>query len=223
MLDKNIKALRVKAVISTGEPLLYKDKELIKKVFFAKVYNDYGSREFHHIGFSCPEGCLHILEDINYVEFIPIYKNICKIIVTSLYNYTMPFIRYDLGDYIILNNNDSLNCNMGFRAIEDNIYRGYNYLFLRDGKLVSPATIIGIIQGIKGVEDFQLLQVHDNRLILNVVYKSGAKDEAYARLKKLADNLERKFGFKEIIIQEVNHIPFAISRKFEHIKSKVVV
>jgi phenylacetate-CoA ligase len=68
------------------------------------VHEDYGSAELGSIGAECGEQSgIHIFDDLFNVEVI---KNgrpaqpgeIWRVLITDYYNYSMPLIRYDIGD-----------------------------------------------------------------------------------------------------------------------------
>ena len=79
-------------------------EERIRGVFRAPLYNRYGSREVGDMACSCGEGkFLHLSMLTHYVEVVdeqnkPVLGVPGKILVTSLRNYSMPLIRYDIGD-----------------------------------------------------------------------------------------------------------------------------
>ena len=78
--------------ILTSAGTLEKEKrEMIEDVFQCKVYNRYGSREVGDM--ACGIGDLKLSVWNHYIEIID-----SKIYVTLLVNYSMPLIRYEIGD-----------------------------------------------------------------------------------------------------------------------------
>lgn len=219
VLEKGINIPKLKAVISTGETLRGQDSSIIQKAFSARVFNDYGSREFHHIGFSCSLGHLHILEDVNYLEFHPVSDNIYRVIGTALHNYSMPLIRYDLGDFVV--REKSPGCNIGFRIIKNSILRDYNYLVLPSGKLLFPDDFVKKIGNVREVEDFQLFQESRSEIILKVVFPNGNGYEVLEKLQRYTYSFQSKFGFDNIQIKKVDSIDLGPGGKIESVKSKV--
>lgn len=94
----------LKYIELTGEMVTVQNKNFIKNVFGCSVAGQYGSYEVNSIAYECPAGHLHILDENVYVE---IFRNGCpvkegeegEIVITSLHNRVMPFIRYDIGDW----------------------------------------------------------------------------------------------------------------------------
>ena len=83
----------------TSEKIYSHYHEITKKVFGKKIVSEYGAAEAGIIAFECPYGNMHITMENVIVEEIN-----SKIIVTNLYSYSFPIIRYELGDYIKLSN-----------------------------------------------------------------------------------------------------------------------
>lgn len=81
-------------IVSTAGTLLPGIRRSVEEVFRCPVYNQYGSREFGAIAFEMQdqEG-MRELPYLNYTEIVD-----GKVVITSLTNYSMPFIRYEIGD-----------------------------------------------------------------------------------------------------------------------------
>ena len=97
MKEHKIILKNLKYVEFNGE---YVEKHFIntlKMDFGIMVSNLYGSEEFNGIAMTCPNGNMHIITDNVYVETDKFQEN--KLLITSLVNKLMPFIRYDIGDY----------------------------------------------------------------------------------------------------------------------------
>lgn len=81
-------------VISTAGTLHEGVRTSVQQVFRCPVYNQYGSRELGAIGFEMQDqDGLRGLPYLNHVEVVN-----GKVIVTSLANYSMPLLRYEVGD-----------------------------------------------------------------------------------------------------------------------------
>ncbi|MFH1586201.1 MAG: hypothetical protein ABIB79_05525, partial [archaeon] len=96
-LENNIKLYTPKFIISTIGPLYSKNREIIQKAFGCRVYNQYGSREVGGISIENDKDKLNVFFWRQLLELIGDTKE-KKIIVTNLDNYSMPLIRYDIGD-----------------------------------------------------------------------------------------------------------------------------
>lgn len=93
----------LKCVELTGEWVIEKQRKEIESAFRCKTVNIYGSYEMNAIAYECPEGHLHLLEDNVFAEIMDGQKALPdgeegEIVLTSLHNTIMPFVRYSLGD-----------------------------------------------------------------------------------------------------------------------------
>ncbi len=93
----------LKCVELIGEWVTDKQRKQIEKAFHCKTVNIYGSYEMNAIAYECPEGHMHLLEDNVFAEIMDGQKVLPDgeegdIVLTSLHNTLMPFVRYSLGD-----------------------------------------------------------------------------------------------------------------------------
>ncbi|MBF0331211.1 MAG: phenylacetate--CoA ligase family protein [Candidatus Omnitrophica bacterium] len=97
--------VKPRAIVNIGELLPEPLAQRIAAVFDAPVYNIYGSAELSYIAGSCPQkSLLHLNEETHYVETVKdgdgssISGKWGNIVVTDLFNHSMPLIRYQVGD-----------------------------------------------------------------------------------------------------------------------------
>lgn len=102
MQDKRMFSFRM--IYCAGELMYKEDRKIFSSAFQSKIAMWYGTRETGPIAVECAAGKYHILPWSNYVEIvssesIPLGAGeVGDIVVTSFYNYVMPFIRYKIGD-----------------------------------------------------------------------------------------------------------------------------
>jgi phenylacetate-CoA ligase len=93
-----------KALMSSAQQLTPATRSAIENLFGAKVLDKYGSREFSGIAYQCLEGTNHHIQDESYiVELLvdgrpALPGEIGEIVITDLNNYSVPLIRYRIGD-----------------------------------------------------------------------------------------------------------------------------
>ena len=98
----------LKAVVPTSEVCDLIDRKLLTKGFGVPVINEYGCAELDLIAFEdinenwlINHETLHVeILDDNNIPVLPGEEG--RVVVTSLYNKAMPFIRYDVGDRAVL-------------------------------------------------------------------------------------------------------------------------
>lgn len=94
----------LKACIVTSEVCTAEDRTILSKALGVKIINEYGCSETGLIAFENPDGVWRMVEEDSYFEVVDsLGKPLpCgeegRILITSLSNKAMPFIRYEIGD-----------------------------------------------------------------------------------------------------------------------------
>ncbi|MBN2215328.1 MAG: phenylacetate--CoA ligase family protein [Bacteroidales bacterium] len=124
-------------LIYTGAETIYPHLQNEIRKFFSESYliNEYWSTEAN-IAVTCPEGKLHIDEDTIIVEVINKDKNgIGDLLITNLFSYDFPLIRYPLGDRIRLSD-EKCDCGRNTKIIEYIEGRVTEYFELKTGEKI---------------------------------------------------------------------------------------
>ena len=93
---------------SAAETLTDEMRDQIERVFGRKLYNFYGSREVSNLAGECKDGLMHSFAFWNYQELLGEHNRPVKqgeegkVVVTNLFNYSMPMIRYEIADMAVL-------------------------------------------------------------------------------------------------------------------------
>ncbi len=224
-LKKNkITDIKPKAVISTGEKSFPFQKDLLKEVFGCEVFERYGSNEFGNIAHECDNHHgLHIISDMYYVEVLkdgrPAEKGEAgEIIVTSLNNYYMPFLRYKIGDSGMLTDT-VCSCGRGFPLMEEIAGRSFDMIVTPSGQALGGFFWTFISRAVKGIKQFQVVQKEKNRVEFKIVREDGFEMES---TKILEREIREKAGqdFK-VDFKIVDEIPLSPSGKFRFIISDI--
>jgi len=112
--SKNISFDNIKLVKGTSEKIFDYYHKTVKAVFGKKMVSEYGAAETGIIAFECPEGNMHITMENVIVEEVD-----NKILLTNLFSYSLPIIRYELGDYISLNTSKKCSCGRAHHIIDE--------------------------------------------------------------------------------------------------------
>lgn len=134
-----------KTVLTTAETLKKEGREAIEQAWKTKPFEAYGSTEIGEAAAECEQHKgLHIFEDVIILEIVdnnnkPVQLGITgsKVLATVLWNYTLPFIRYELSDHIKLSP-EPCPCGRPFQLIEEIQGREENVIYLpgRSGEKV---------------------------------------------------------------------------------------
>ncbi|MFD0777692.1 hypothetical protein ACFQZF_03305 [Flavobacterium myungsuense] len=94
--------------------LFEEDKLLLEEYLGVPIINEYGAAELDIIAFQNPENEWQVNAETLFVEILdendqPLpYGKEGRIVITNLYNKAHPFIRYEVGDYGILDEKSTL-------------------------------------------------------------------------------------------------------------------
>jgi len=171
--------------IMTSACVLYPEiRARIEDVFHATVFNRYGSREVGDVACNCKTSPgLHLIPDIHYIEIVDDEGKEVKlgetgeIIITLLTNYTMPLIRYKIGDRGILSNKNC-RCGHGLPLLEEVEGRTVGHFKNKRGDIVSGGFFLTILLFRKNIKQFQIIQEAIDYISINLVLidKTKLKD-----------------------------------------------
>ena len=154
-------------VYSTAEMLDESQRPLMEQAFGCKVFNQYGCREVPNIAWECRHGHMHVMADLVLLESLPA-EGENRLIVTSLTNRLMPFIRYDLGDAGRLLEGEC-DCGSPFPLMEMGMCRRNDLIRTPSGKRVHPAWFNRQLYGLTQVRQYQWVQTAPGHMVLNLV------------------------------------------------------
>ena len=219
---KRITVHQPKVVISISEKLRREMREKIETAFGAKVYDFYGSREVHSIAGECNAGLLHIFMFNNYVEVLNEHNHsvkegeMGKIVVTTLHNYSMPLIRYEIGDTAILGPKRCKCCNP-LLTLKEVTGRITDHFIKEDGTIICGEYFTLLFNLKDWIKSFQIIQ-EDYRKIRILVTLQGNINHAEKR--EIENKIKLVMGKNCNIIWEfVEEIPKTQSGKYLYIKS----
>jgi phenylacetate-CoA ligase len=207
-------AIRPRAIIMTGEELYDFQSELFSKVFGCETYSYYSTNEVNAIASECPEHSgYHISAENVIVEIVndedkpvPVGGE-GRILVTSLHNYGMPFIRYKIGDVGVSSDKACL-CGRGLPLLAAINGRTDDVIFTESGKSIPIVALNCDFLASLGVEQFRILQESYEKVVVKIVL---AKESEHERVNKVARIIERHFnselgGDIDVVIELVDQI-----------------
>ena len=184
----------LKGIYTTAEMLYPTQRQLIEEVFHCKTYNQYGCREIPGIASECPNGNMHILTDMAYVEALggksTGHRN--ELIATSLSNWAMPLIRYKLGDLGELKEG-ACPCGLSFPMMEIGFGRTNDILVTLNGKHIYPSYFIHLLDDFSEIQEYQFRQTRPSQFVL-YIREEQANDLLIKNLKSLEVKMKKDFG-----------------------------
>jgi phenylacetate-CoA ligase len=169
-----------KVVVSTIGPLTEEVKETIEMGMGCRVYNQYGSREVGVVACQCKEQKgLHTFPWYNYVEIVdekdqPVEQGEGRIVVTTLHNFSMPLIRYDIGDIAVADGYKCI-CGRSSFVLEKVLGRTLGYFKKSDCSLVHSHFLVQSLFFRDWIKRFQIIQDRLGHVLIKVQLQENKK------------------------------------------------
>ena len=220
-LLQNNNKIRPEVVVSTGDTLYPHYRETIEKAFQCPVLDTYGG-EGMSVANQCREGSYHVLPSV-YLELADKYaegdEQWGSILLTSLTNYAMPLIRYDIADVGVAGHG-ICSCGRSWDFLKKIVGRQTDIVITPSGNRLVCHHFNNILRLFDGVDQFQVVQKEPSeitlRLATNAKYNKKI-DEAHI-IKSLSELVGNGFSVK---IENVDSIPATESGKRRYIISAV--
>jgi len=150
-------------VVSTIGPLTDEIRTRIESQLHCPVYNQYGSREVGVVACECREQKgLHTFPWWHRVEVVdeagrPVEQGEGRVVVTTLENFSMPLIRYEIGD-IAVAGGGGCSCGRNSFRLEKVVGRTLGYFKMPDGSKVHSHFIVQALFFRGWIKRFQVVQ-----------------------------------------------------------------
>jgi phenylacetate-CoA ligase len=170
----HIRDIRPKGIISSAETLLDEQREIIETVFGCKVFNRYGCREAGPLACECDRGKLHQNADYVVIEVLKDDQpaspgEIGEIVITPLFSYGMPLIRYRIGDLGIAAEPKPCACRRGLPIIDRIVGRSSDMMVNFSGELFHGEFFTHLFYNLPGIRQFQVIQPDRQHLQFKLV------------------------------------------------------
>jgi phenylacetate-CoA ligase len=219
------------AVLGGAGTLFPQMVPVIEQAFGVPPTNFYGSREMGDVACECTKSAgLHISMNSHRVEVLDarghsVVGEDGDLVLTSLHNYAMPFIRYQIGDRGRLTDR-ACGCGRGFPLIESVSGRSMEAFVRADGAVVSPVFIvaqIGYLTEPELIRRVQYIQEDYERVLVKLVAAPDVSEEELRTYRRrVRAKLREIMGETcEVLFERVSEIPPASSGKYFYTLSKV--
>ena len=169
-----------KIVVSTIGPLTEEVKEKIESNMNCKVYNQYGSREVGAISCQCTkQRSMHTFPWWNYIEIldergVAVQNREGRVVVTTLHNYSMPLIRYDIGDVAVAGG-WGCDCGRNSMLLKTVIGRTLGYFKKADGSLAHSHFLVQALFFKDWIKRFQIIQDEIDHVLIKLQLNENTK------------------------------------------------
>ncbi|MGB9841305.1 MAG: phenylacetate--CoA ligase family protein [Candidatus Bathyarchaeales archaeon] len=186
MLKIGCDDIRPRVVLTSAESLMDFQRKTIEDAFGCKVFDYYGSREVGAIAAECEEHSgYHISAENTLLEFVRDGEHVSagesgEILVTSLRNFGMPFIRYAIGD-VGKPSDELCRCGRGLPLMSSIEGRVSQFMAVYDKQLgrvvpvstAAPGPFSWVLMQVP-IESYRVIQESLDRIVIVAV-----KGEAY--------------------------------------------
>jgi phenylacetate-CoA ligase len=235
LANYDLSGIAPRLIFTQGEMVTQHCRDVCSRKFNAELFETYGSVEFGTLAFECPEHFgLHMLTDNAYIEFVDeMGEQVSsgepgEIIVTGLHNYSMPLIRYRIGD-VGMPSDERCPCGRSWpimRSIEGRIN---DFLTFSDGRKISWLYLLRNIlydeefrRNMFCVSQYQLIQEKYNKLVFKFVKGSHFDPRILERIKnKLEEEFANQGERLQVVLEAVEEIPMERTGKRRLFISKV--
>lgn len=202
MLEESGRRVRPPRSIVVGAEKLHPfQRILIERVFQAPVFETYGSREFMLMGAECDrhEG-LHLTQEQLLLEVVNEDGSPTpdgqegELVITDLFNFGMPFVRYKNGDRAIAGLKQC-SCGRGLPMLRSVLGRTLDVIRTPDGRRIPGEFFPHMLKDFKAIKRFQVVQIAADLVEIRVVCGSGWTD---------ADKKRVEAATREALGPEVN-------------------
>ena len=168
------RTLGVKKIVSDGEYLSKQVREDLADLFQAEVFDFYGANELGPLALECgAHAGKHLNMDYFVFEFLKNGEPVspgeqAEVLITPLYNKTMPLLRYRVGDLVIPDSDDSCECGLHLPRLKEVLGRPNDGLVLPDGTQIPTGVVVDYIEDTVRLREYQLIQTARNSILLKL-------------------------------------------------------
>ncbi len=202
----------MKTVLTAGEGIAESDRHMLENAFGCSVFRRYSDMELGILAQDNGKGGPYSLNwGSYYFECLKMDSDeptegdeVGRIVITDLFNYAFPMIRYDTGDLGIMHYPDGTE----LPYLSEIIGRKRDCVYTVDGRLISPAKIFVMMWEEPGIKQWQFIQDSEFDYVLKINTESALNEDAL--ISKFKDLLGSSSNIK---IEYVDEIPVISSNK----------
>lgn len=225
MREKRKHSIQPRVVYGSSEPLTERVRKFIDSTFGVKMFDMFGCVEVGRTAWECKEHTgYHMDLDAVVMEVVddenrPVASGEAgRILYTSLYNYAMPLVRYEVRDMCILKD-ESCPCGRGLPLMKEIIGRADDLIVAPDGRILPPGVWSITMRAIQGILQYRITQVTKEKFLVEIM---GDADYSPNTLITVHNKLKEVLGEPaDIDVKLVQELPKDEAGKLRSIISQV--
>lgn len=215
-------------IMTGGEYLSDELRKRLSDTFNCYVQTSYSCTEGGSVACECTEQHFHINDDWVIIEPVdgdnnPVSDSVQsdKILLTNLFNYTQPFIRYEITDRVVIHH-EQCKCNnpSPWLTIEGRTDDVASFTCKGREIKVPPLAIYATLKEVHAIKRFQVLVHTGNKIELRIEpVKDNEKEEIFVQAGNTLSNFLKTYGVEDTVITLSKELPRqqSGSGKFKHI------
>lgn len=222
ILESGLEAPKMKAVVTSSEKLTKEMRDVFSKVYDCKTFDGWSGVENCGLISENEFGQLLISPDVGIIEILNkegkqvLPGESGEVVCTGFLNYDQPLIRYKIGDYITLSENQTTRCGRSMPVIHEIVGRLEDVVIGKDGR--EMVRFHGVFINLPSVIEAQLIQTSVDEFIINIVPTDRLLEVDKSLIIK---RLESQLGKVKIIFNEMKEIPRGANGKFKSVISNI--
>jgi phenylacetate-CoA ligase len=215
--------LKLRSIFTSSETLLGWQRAKIESAFGAKVFDYYGLAENCAHIVECERSELHLKLEHSLVEILNERGTPCsagetgRLVCTAFNSYAFPLIRYEIGDEVVISQNQTAKCGRRGLLIERILGRIEDYILTHDGRLIGR--LDHLFKESANVEEAQIYQESVNEIVCRIVRTDNYKSEDERAIREEARS--RLGTSTKIKFEYLDRIPRGRNGKFCFVVSRL--
>lgn len=222
--EHGVRLGNLKHVETISETLHPHVREACREIWGLRIVDMYSTQELGYIALQCPEHeHYHVQSENVLVEVVDDDGRPCgpgetgRMVVTSLHNFAMPMLRYDLGDYAEVG--APCPCGRGLPVLSRILGRVRNMLRLPTGEARWPSIEVSKLARLAPVRQCQVVQTALETVEVRLVAERALTEEEESGIEA---HLRERFGYPFAVrFAYLDEIPRSKSGKFEDFRSEI--
>ncbi len=204
--------IRPRVIVTTAEVFDQVLKERVREQVDSKLAELYGCGEVGIIATQCRSSeALHVYSPYVHVECLDrgepaIPGKLGTVVVTSLYNFAFPIIRFNLHD-ICCFSADTCSCTSAWPLIDPPLGRDNDLITLPSGRIISPLALQLILKKTPDVDQWRLIQETPDRFVVRLAFNKDPSAQMLEDIRsRLVDHMPESAHFQievgDFIVEE---------------------
>lgn len=188
--ERKLDCPNIRSVMSSAQMLPDESRQTMEEAFGCRVFDKYGSREFSGIAYECDAHDGHHVVAENYiVEILKDGRDALpgetgEVVITDLNNFSMPFLRYQIGDLAVaMDNTRPCSCGRGHPRIGRIEGRVQSIIVGTDKQLIPGTFFAHLLKDFdKAVRRYQVIQHRFGEIEMQIIKGSRFTEATMERI-----------------------------------------